>query len=180
MRPRQDARPAIAVLATAIAALVALNWHIFGSVVDTSPIGPAAGDAKAGPQRGSELATPLDKKSAAQFHEMVSRPLFNSSRRPVKRDVAAANDTDAEPSELRLIGMMKSGDQAPRALIRFANTQTGKWIAEGEQFNGWTLRKINAGSVVVEAGGRSHELTLSTARRASDDPPSPGSSTKRR
>ena len=88
---------------------------------------------------------------------------------PESRDRWCATATPAkeaapDPSEMRLVGVMKSGNEPPRALIRFANEQTGRWLAEGEQHNGWRVRKIDTRSVVVEGSGRSHELTITGAR----------------
>ena len=180
MQAREGAKLVIAVLAGAIAVLVLLNWYLVQSPIDISPIAPSTGNVDAPRPDNSDLATALDKKSATQFQETASRPLFNPSRRPAQRDRAPAKDGLAETSDMRLIGVMKSGDHPPRALIRFANAQTGKWLAEGEQFNGWKLRKVNARSIVVEGSGRSHELTLSSARRAPDDLPGPESSGKPR
>ena len=118
----------------------------------------------------TELATALDKKTAEQFQETVGRPLFNPGRRPVQRDEAAA-EPQAGPAELRLIGVMKSASQPPRALLRSANEANGKWIDEGAEFNGWKLRKVNERSVIVQSGSRSQELMLSMPRRAPGEPP---------
>jgi hypothetical protein len=180
MRRRQDSRPVIALLVGVAATFAVLDWYLLQTTVDISPIQPAAGSVDAPLSANLGLATPLDKKPATQFQDTVNRPLFNPHRKPVKRDAVAADSVDAQPSELLLVGVMKSGDEPPRALIRFANAQTGKWIAEGEQFNGWKLRKISARSVIVEAAGQSRELTLAAPRRAADDTVGPGSGSKRR
>ena len=166
-------RLVVAVLAGAVAVLALLNWYLAHTSIDISPIAPEADPAAGARKDGFELATVLDRKSAAQFPEMVSRPVFNPNRRPVQRDRARADDSGAGPADMRLVGVMKLPDQPARALIRMANEATGKWITEGEQNNGWKLREVSARSVVVEAGGRSHELTLSSARRPRDDSSAP-------
>lgn len=179
--PRQhNSRPAMALLASGIGVLLVVNWYLFQSPVDISPIGQAKGGAIAPAQPSLGLSTPLDKQPAAQFQEAINRPLFNPNRRPVKREAATTESVDARPSELRLVGVMQSRDFPARALIRFAEGQTGKWIAEGEQFSGWTLRKIGERSVMVEAGGRSYELTLAPPRRPQDETPGPEPVRKRR
>lgn len=173
-------KPMIGVLAGAVAVLVLLNWHLAQSPIDISPIAPEA-DRAAGPRKdGLDLATALDRKSAAQFSETVSRPVFHPNRRPVQRDQSRAEDSGAGPGDMRLVGVMKSPDQPARALIRMTNEATGKWIAEGEEFNGWKLREVNARSVVVEAGGRSHELTFASGRRPREDSAAPDPSGKAR
>jgi hypothetical protein len=180
MRRQHSTRPAIVLLAGAIGMLLALNWFLFRNPVDISPIDQAKGTTNAPVAPNLKLATPLDNKSAAQFAEAVNRPLFNPDRRPVKREVTAADSVDPQPSELQLVGVMKSGRSGARALIRASGTQAGKWIAEGEQFNGWTLRNIGERSVVVEAGGRSHQLTLGAPRRQPEEAPVPERGAKRR
>lgn len=180
MRRPHSNRPAIVLLGGAIGVLLALNWFLFRSPVDISPIDPAKAGATALVAPNLKLATPLDSKPAAQFAEAVNRPLFNPGRRPVKREPAAADSGEAQPSELQLVGVVKSGGSGARALIRAAGAQSGKWIAQGEQFNGWTLRTIGERSVVVEAGGRSHELALGAPRRQAEDAPAPERGAKRR
>ena len=180
MRNGLETTPVIVLLLGIVAVLGAVNWHMLHGAVDISPIAPKPGHAGAPPPSSVDLATPLDKKAAAQFGQVVERPLFNPGRKPVKRETAAATDPDTPPGDLRLIGVMRAGDQPPRALIRTANAQTGKWIGEGEEFDGWTLRKISARSIVIESGGRSHELGLAMPRRTSEDAPSPEPGSRRR
>ena len=180
MRRPHSNRPANVHLAGAIGMLLALNWFLFQTPVDISPIDPAKVGTNAPVAPNLKLATPLDYKPAAQFAETINRPLFNPGRRPVQREVAAADSVEAQPSELQLVGVVKSGGSGARALIRASGTQAGKWIAEGEQFNGWTLRAIGERSVVVEAGGRSHELALGAPRRQAEEAPAPERGAKQR
>ncbi len=119
---------------------------------------------------GVEPATTLDKRTAEQFRETVGRPLFNPSRRPVQRKETAEAGPSATVSDLRLVGVMKTADRPPRALLRSPNQPNGKWIAEGAELNGWRLHKVNERSVVLQSGARSHELKLSPPRRPPDDP----------
>lgn len=169
MRMRRGTRLGVALLAGTAGLLSLINLHLLRSPIDTSPVAPAADKADAPRRDGGELATALDERTAEVFRQIVDRPLFNPSRRPVQRTETAAAQPEAA-SELRLVGVMKEANQPPRALIRSAGEATGKWIAEGAEFKGWTLRKVKDHSVIVEAGGRSQELTLSKARRARKEP----------
>ena len=173
MRRQHNARSSIPLLVVGIGVLLALNWYLLQSPVDISPIDPEKSSVNKQVTPSLKLATPLDNKPASQFHELVNRPLFNPSRRQIKREAVATDSVDAQPSELQLVGVMKSSGSGARALIRFAGAGAGKWIAEGEQFNGWTLRTVGERSVMVEAGGRSHELTLDAPRRQTDEAPGP-------
>jgi hypothetical protein len=169
MRVKKGTSTAIALLAGTVGVLALLDWYLVSSPVDTSPIAPAAGNADTPHRGGSGLATALDKKPVAQFEEIVSRPLFNPGRRAVQRGGDAAKETPDEPPAMRLVGVMKTAGRPGRALIRFANEPTGRWLSEGEEHNGWRVRKVDARSVIVEGGGRSHELALSSPRRTSDE-----------
>jgi hypothetical protein len=160
MGSRSGTRVAVVALAGAAGLLAWLDFHLLHSPVDISPVRPPAGKAEAGVQHSAQPATALDKKTAEQFGETVSRPLFNPSRRPVQRTEPVVRAPKAEPAKLRLVGVMKADEGPPRALIRFADEPTGRWIAEGGEYHGWTLTKVNEGSVIVEAAGRTQELML--------------------
>jgi hypothetical protein len=171
MHKRVATRPVVGALFGIVAVLAALNWHIFQSTVEISPIAPPHDQVEVPLSSSIDLVTPLDGKAAAQFGQMVERPLFNPNRKPIKREIPVGTGRDTNPGDLKLIGVMKVGDQPSRALIRSASTQTGKWLAEGEEFDGWTLLKVGARSVTVGSAGQLHELALAAPRREADDEP---------
>jgi hypothetical protein len=161
MGSRRGTRLAVAVLAGAAGLLAWLDFNLLQSPVDTSAIAPPPGKAEVRPLPNPPPATALDKRSPDQLQETVGRPLFSPTRRPLQRtEPAAAHAPKVEPARLRLVGVMKADDGPPRALIRSADEPTGRWIAEGSEYQGWTLTKVNEGSVIVEAGGRTQELML--------------------
>jgi hypothetical protein len=167
MRSRRGTRLAIAVLTGTTGILAVLNINLLQGTVDISPLAPPAGRDELWPRQAQDPVTALDKRTAEQLAETVSRPLFHPSRRPVQRAEAATPEPKAEPpGKLRVVGIVRVADQPPRALIRFADEAIGKWLAEGAEFKGWRLRKVNERSVVVESGRRTHELTLPTVRNA--------------
>ncbi|HEX5958187.1 MAG TPA: hypothetical protein VFY92_05965 [Hyphomicrobiaceae bacterium] len=142
--------------------LAVLDLHLLQSAVDISPLVPSGGRPELEPLQAQTPVTALDKKTAEQLAETVSRPLFDPSRRPVQRAEAVASPerTAEPPSKLRLIGIVRFADQPPRALIRFAGESMGKWLAEGAEHKGWRVSKVNARSVMVQSGKQAHELTL--------------------
>ncbi len=161
MGSRRGTRLAVAVLAGAAGVLAWLDYGLLQDPVDISSVAPPPGKAELRPQYSPKPSTALDKRTAEQFQETVGRQLFNPSRKPVQRtETAARVPPKAEPAKLRLVGVMKPDDEPPRALIRFADEPTGRWIVEGGEYRGWTLTKVNEGSVTVEAGGRTQELML--------------------
>lgn len=169
-RPESSGRLVVA-LGVIVSALAMLNWHVAYAPVDISPIVPDVGRVEDPPKKSGALLTSLDKKPLLQFRETVNRPLFTPDRKPVQRNRPETKETAAGLGDMRLIGVMKLDSGPGRALIRLTKDTTGKWIAEGEQFDGWKLRQVTAGSVIVEAGGRSHELVLQSGRQPTDDPP---------
>jgi hypothetical protein len=151
-----------AVLAVAAGVLAWLDFHLLQTPVDVSPVAPPPARTEVRPQRSPPPATALDKKTPEQFQEAVDRPLFNPARKPVQRSQAATRAPKLAPARLRLVGVLKPDDGPPRALIRFADEPAGQWIAEGGEYHGWTLTKVNDGSVTVKADGRTEELMLFT------------------
>jgi hypothetical protein len=164
MGGRERSRKGLVVLGAAVAGLAFWNWHLAFGPVDISPLSPEASQAQRPSPQEPKLFTPLDKKPALAFRETVSRPLFVRDRKPIRRDQAPAK---AEvPVNMRLVGVVKIGDEPGRALIRMASEPKGKWIAEGEQIDGFKVRQVTARSAIVEFAGRSHELTLPNTSRA--------------
>jgi hypothetical protein len=166
-----SARPVAVGLAGACVILALFTAYQLVSSVDTSPILPGAPLAGAGEQAGAGLVTLLDSKPVGEFREIVQRPIFNSTRRPVDRPKGkAVGPAEAgSPLDLRLVGIVKTGDAPARALIREGDQTTGKWIAEGDTFGGWKLRSVKDRSVIVEGDGRAHELMLQVVVRRTDD-----------
>ena len=165
-----SARPVAVALAGACVVLAFFAVHLLVTSVDTSPILPGAPLSGAGEQAGAGLTTPLDSKAVTEFRETVQRPLFNSTRRPVDRPTTAKAPTESSSLlDMRLVGIVKSGSDPSRALIRAGDQANGKWVAEGETINGWKLRSVKDRSVIVEAEGRSHELTLQVVVRRTDE-----------
>lgn len=169
--PQLAARPAILGLAAACGVLALINAYLLATSVDITPILPGVqltGDKE---QTDGGLTTPLDSKPIGELRETVRRPLFNSTRKPIDRPKTAKQEVTQAGSalDMRLVGIVKSGTAPGRALIRLANETNGKWITEGEAFSGWKLRSVKDRSVVVEAEGRSHELTLQVVVRRTDD-----------
>ena len=148
-----SARPVAVGLAGACAILAFFTMYLLVTSVDTSPILPGAPLSGAGEQTGAGLVTPLDSKPVGEFRETVQRPLFNSTRKPVDRPKAKAEGPAEAGShlDLRLVGIVKSGNGPARALIREGDQANGKWISEGDTFGGWKLRSVKDRSVIVEA-----------------------------
>ena len=68
-----------------IAVLSLMNWHLYSTAVDISPLSPQTRQVDAKEARDHELATPLDDKPQIVFEETLQRPLFHADRKPIER-----------------------------------------------------------------------------------------------
>ena len=154
-----------------------LNWHLYQSTVDTTPLAlpdqATPGDALK-PQ--DDLALPAARSEAA-FPQFVARPLFHPDRKPIERvkpavvEAAKSVAPIQPPSEkLQLIGLMQKGPKDYRALIRGPGNSPGEWLAVGDEIQGWQLWEIAPDSVVLavvasdgSAKIRQFELRLTTS-----------------
>jgi hypothetical protein len=158
-----SARPLmLTALLGALAILGLVNWHLYSTQVDISPLAPQARPSEGKEAKDIDLATPLDDKPLIVFEETVQRPLFNADRKPIERnkEVAEAPAAIALQTGMQLVGIVKSADAPGRALIRFAGEPMGKWVPEGETVNGWHLAAVKTSSVVLEGNGQTQELKL--------------------
>jgi len=97
--------------------------------------------------------------ATAGRNEIISRPLFWSSRRPVD-GVATLADPGSRPGELegvRLLGLFGSGKQA--GVIALVQNQKRR-ILLGDTVEGWTIESITPHTLVVSNGERSETLAL--------------------
>ena len=165
-------------LAVVAAGLAALNWGQATTPIDVTAIAPepAAESAKPALEPATPAANSL--RSLAELSETVMRPLFRSDRRPPAAKPAAetapAQPPQATPQAsadtLRLVGMMRSGAQARRALIRVAGLPAALWVEKGGEISGWKVGSIEDDRVLIERNGDRAELKL-FAPKPVDPPP---------
>ena len=97
--------------------------------------------------------------AASERNEIITRPLFWSSRRPVEEVVTLA-EPEAQAGELKavkLVGLFGSGDQA--GIIALVKGQKRR-ILLGDVVEGWTLKSIRPSELVVANGDRTETLAL--------------------
>lgn len=152
-------------LAVVVAGLVGLNWWLATAPIDTSPIVPEPLTEVAA--TAEVPATSHIMPSLPTLSETLSRPLFRSDRRPPTAKVTPVNttaDAGAAPAPsadaLRLVGMMRSGTSARRALIRVTGTPNAAWVEQGSEIGGWVIATINEDTVSLERNGDKAVLKL--------------------
>lgn len=113
------------------------------------------------------LADRFAGKSASDFSQMIERPLFWPSRRPIVAPPTTVNRAEkpavqkpVEPIEVRLAGIVQVGRTSRRALLVWPQQPAGQWVVEGTELDGWRIAKIDASSVRIEAGTRVQLLEL--------------------
>lgn len=156
-----------ALLLGAVAALLVLNWKISGMELDTSPLpDEVAGPTSAAPVAEHVEIRPLGPLTA--YRETLTRPLFHPSRRPLVAPAPSAEApaeppaeiAAAEPSRMKLLGLIRTGARAQRALIRLEGQPYGTWVDVGGEIEGWRLSSIEPNKVLIEKNGGREELLL--------------------
>jgi len=97
--------------------------------------------------------------AASERNEIISRPLFWSSRRPLE-EVATLAEPEAKAGELKgvkLVGLFGSGERA--GIIALVKGQKRR-ILLGDAIEGWTLKSVTPFELVVANGERTETLVL--------------------
>ena len=162
----------LALFAT-VAALAYVNWSIWGSTLDTSAIaaGEDAGKTSSAilPDEGALIPA---ARSIGEFPQTKARPLFFANRRPADGSppgtaAVVPKPTRIVPSfpleQLQLIGIVRTGKDGVRALIRAGSDSQGAWVSIGDQVRGWKLQAISDEIAVLESNGQRGEVKLYTA-----------------
>jgi Type II secretion system protein C len=156
-------------LVATVAGLAYGNWLALNQSIETSPV--LANDRQTSVAPATAAA---DEKSAnlGDFSETLARPLFRPDRRPAppEAEKPVVTETKPEPveqvaaapppSNLRLLGTLRSGVETTRALLKLTDSDTARWVEIGGELGGWRLREIGDDRVVVEAQGKRSTLVL--------------------
>ncbi len=132
-----------------------LAWGGFqlATMATPEPVVPAADSLQVPSVAGPALV------AVSERNEIITRPLFWSSRRPVDTVVALA-EPEGKPGELKgvkLVGLFGSGDQA--GIIALVKGKKRR-ILLGDAVEGWTLKSIRPSELVVANGERTETLVL--------------------
>lgn len=154
--------------ALGIAALAALNWHVLTIPIDISPAALPAEDNAAFPASPAPAEMPAAATRPPSYKQTLARPLFRPDRRPRDKAMPDSAATPRQqpgrtlepPSGIELVGIIKEGRGDGRALIRSADAPVGIWVQLGHELQGWRLSRIEARSILLEAGDRQLQLTL--------------------
>ena len=147
----------IELLVLLLAALLCLQLGYstfrFMTLAAPVPVVPAADSLHVPAVRGLALV------SAEERNEIVGRPLFWASRRPLEV-VAKLQDPKAisgELKDIKLVGLFGSGEQA--GIIALVKGKKQR-ILLGDTVEGWTLKSVQPSELVVSNGKRTETLVL--------------------
>jgi|GEM_PF-1907990 len=158
-----------------IAILLLIDLLLAGALYRSWTATPEAPDVAGAPVAATLPAaqTGLARRlpGLADLTEVVERPLFSETRRPLSVAPAAEDDVSAAGlEEATLIGIYNRGD-GRRALLRVAPQGPTRTIAAGDEVEDWTVAKIGAERVVLHRGADTLELELKPAQRPERERP---------
>lgn len=113
-----------------------------------------------------------DEVTAAQSGEIVTRPLFWESRRPLGEPVVVVKDDKARGKAgklkgVKLLGVFGGGETAG-IIVKVKDVK--RRILLGEEIKGWTLESVEPDKVVLVADGRKETLALKAGTIVADSP----------
>lgn len=137
-----------AIASVVLAAVIAAEWK------SDAPDPPAP----ASPASALALPDPASKLQAvrhddAYVKEILARPLFTVSRRPLSGSDGNAGAAMAAALKGRLAGVVVSS-AGSEALFMETGKAKAISVHEGESFEGWTVEKIEPEHVTMRAGAR--------------------------
>ncbi len=123
-----------------------------------SALSPATASTEAAvvaaPTAAALAFAPIDK-----FQEIVERPLFHASRRPVPQEAEDAPAlAAAELRSLTLIGILIS-PETQLAIFQDKGTQALR-LEAGATVGKWSLAEVRADGVTLRRGGETHVIAL--------------------
>jgi hypothetical protein len=150
------------------AGLAAANWWLATVPVDISSAHSGTNSSLQPNSLKSDGVhrEPRSQASLADLSAALVRPVFSPTRRPPKLLVKkalhhppVAPPTLASTPAPRLIAVAISG-RLRAALFSDPELPDGRWLNEGMQAQGWTLRSIAADQAVVQSGNQTVTLQL--------------------
>ena len=133
----------------------------------------AQGQGKSEPQKTTVIFPPLET-----FGEIVSRPLFNVSRRPIAVEKIGP---DVKPTELNvMLSGIVIGQTRQIAHLRSATDKQTLALSVGDKIGDWHILSIFPDHVVLRSGGRVETLFMQKRGAVATKPTSRRATTRSR
>ena len=138
-----------AIASVVLAAVIAAEWKSDAPESPPPPPGPASMLALPDPAARVQAAQHDD----AYVKEILARPLFTVSRRPLSGSDGNAGAAMAAALKGRLAGVVVSSAGSEALFVEVGKPKAVS-VHEGESFEGWTVEKIEPEHVTVRAGAK--------------------------
>jgi len=151
-------------LLAAFAGLLLICAALGALIVGQLRGGERAATGPASPPAAAESASPamprFDLPPLEAYAELLERPLFSSTRRPVETDGEVAQvAVTSQGLDVGLTGVIV-GDDSKVAIIMPRNAAKPVRLNEGQRFEGWILSEVDPEGVIFRQGTRAQILEL--------------------
>ena len=155
--------------ALCLAAAVFLGWQIVRNDEIAVVSSVQSADETHHAENERQLAS-FKMLPAEDYEDILSRPLFNRSRRP---DIAQENsqaaagekETGTPAANISLNGVVVARGRRV-ALLRLDNDPKVMHVAEGQQAGGWLIEAIRADRIILRRGDTASEVALDYKRQS--------------
>jgi hypothetical protein len=154
--------------ALCLAAAIFLGWQMWRTeeralVSNVQPVD------KAQTVEDEQQLTSFKMPAAAEYEDIVLRPLFNRTRRPDAPQIAQgagdANDGKGTPAaQISLNGVVLTRGRRV-ALLRLDNDPKVMHVAEGQRAGGWLIEAVRPDRIVLRRGDTASEVALNYKRK---------------
>jgi Type II secretion system protein C len=155
--------------ALCLAAAVFLGWQIVRNDEIAVVSSVQSADETRPAENERQLAS-FKMPPAEEYADILSRPLFNRSRRPEiaqeNPQASGDNETQGTPAaNISLNGIVVARGRRV-ALLRLDNDPKVMHVAEGQQAGGWVIEAIRADRIILRRGDTASEVALDYKRQS--------------
>jgi hypothetical protein len=154
--------------ALCLAAAIFLGWQLWRTeevalVSDVQPVD------KAQTAEDEQQFASFKMPAAAEYEDIVLRPLFNRTRRPdapqISQGGGDANDgKGTAAAQISLNGVVLTRGRRV-ALLRLDNDPKVMHVAEGQRAGGWLIEAVRPDRIVLRRGDTASEVALNYKRK---------------
>lgn len=155
--------------ALCLAAAVFLGWQIARND-EIAVVSSVQSADETHPAENERQLASFKMPSAEEYADILSRPLFNRSRRPEiaqeNPQASGDNETQGTPAaNISLNGVVVARGRRV-ALLRLDNDPKVMHVAEGQQAGGWLIEAIRADRIILRRGDTASEVALDYRRQS--------------
>ncbi len=155
--------------ALCLAAVVFLGWQIARND-EIAVVSSVQSADEARPAENERQLASFKMLPAEEYEDILSRPLFNRSRRPEiaqenSQAAAGEKETGTPAANISLNGVVVARGRRV-ALLRLDNDPKVMHVAEGQQAGGWLIEAIRADRIILRRGDTASEVALDYRRQS--------------